>query len=250
MPDHLPSFVQVAAADGPLPWRGGRWLVSREWGLLAEQDESQTSAGELILSLRKQPLLVVLRPAEPLQAIPTLERLRDQGVIHVEIAWQRIPGWIDQMAELRDGFPELALGAASVCDPQGVMDAAAAGCRYVVSPVLDPELLEVAARWQILLVPGVMSPSEVHHALRLGCRIVKLFPAVSVGIDHWRRLRDPLGPPMPFCIAAGGLKPADVLPWVEAGVDAVALGSGLGDLEGAREWRKLLAALARQARGD
>jgi 2-dehydro-3-deoxyphosphogluconate aldolase/(4S)-4-hydroxy-2-oxoglutarate aldolase len=60
---------------------------------------------------------------------------------------------------------------------------------------------------------------------------VKLFPAVSVGIDHWRRLREPLGTPLPFCIAAGGLGPADVASWLAAGVDAVALGSALGDLE-------------------
>jgi hypothetical protein len=101
-----------------------------------------------------------------------------------------------------------------------------------------------AAERELLLVPGVMSSSEVHQARRLGCRIVKLFPAVSVGIKHWRRLREPLGVPLPFCIAAGGLKPADVLPWLAAGVDAVALGSGLGDLEEVSAWRELLSTLA------
>jgi len=35
-----------------------------------------------------------------------------------------------------------------------------------------------------------------------------------------------------------------VLPWLEAGVDAVALGSGLGDLEAASAWRELLSTLA------
>lgn len=38
----------------------------------------------------------------------------------------------------------------------------------------------------------------------------------------------PLGDPLPFCIAAGGLAPADVLPWRAAGVNAVVLGSRLG----------------------
>ena len=183
----------------------------------------------------------MLRPAEPLQAIPMLERLQSLGLIHVEIAWQPQVGWVAQMAELRGRFPDLELGAASVCEPQGVDEAASAGCRYAVSPVLDAELLQEALRRDLLLVPGVMTASEVHRARQLGCRIVKLFPAVSVGRDHWRRLRDPLGAPLPFCIAAGGLTPADVQPWLAAGVDAVALGSGLGAaLEESAGWRELL----------
>ena len=201
----------------------------------------------MISSLRRQPLLVVLRPGEPLAAAPLLERLRCEGVIHVEIAWQPLAGWVEQMAELIQRYPELDLGAASVCEPQGVEEAATAGCRYAVSPVLDPALLAAASARDLLLVPGVMTASEVHQARRLGCPIVKLFPAVSVGIDHWRRLREPLGEPLPFCIAAGGLKQADVVPWLEAGVDAVALGSSLGSVAGALKepggWRELLARL-------
>ena len=199
------------------------------------------SADRLIQSLRRQPLLVVLRPATPLAAEPKLQRLQAMGVRHVEIAWQPGGGWAEEMAALVARFPELELGAASVCEPEGVAAAAAAGCRYVVSPVLEASLLSAAAARDVVLVPGVMSASEVHAARRLGCRLVKLFPAVSVGIDHWRRLRDPLGAPLPFCIAAGGLAPADVGPWLAAGVDAVALGSALGDLETA--WPQLRGAL-------
>ena len=207
------------------------------------------NAEPLIQSLRAQPLLIVLRPGEPLQALPTLQRLQTLGVIHVEIAWQPVQGWSDQMAKLIDRFPALKLGAASVCEPQGIAEAVAAGCRYAVSPVLDPELLEQAARADLVLVPGVMTASEVHRARQLGCAIVKLFPAVSVGIEYWRRLREPLGAALPFCIAAGGLKPADVRPWLAAGVDAVALGSGLGALERTGVWQTLLGSLQQVSSG-
>jgi len=206
------------------------------------------AAERLIASLRSQPLLIVLRPAEPLDAVPVLERLQELGLRHVEIAWRPQPFWAEQMAELQRRFPALALGAASVCQLRGVMECAAAGCRYVVSPVLDPALLEEASRWDLVLIPGVMSASEVHRARQLDCPIVKLFPAVSVGPGHWRRLREPLGDPLPFCIAAGGLHREDVVSWLDAGVDAVALGSGLGGLE-EEPWRELLAALAQRTIG-
>ena len=157
----------------------------------------------LIAGLRRQPLLVVLRAEQPLSLVPWLERLQGLGLRHVEIAWQPLPGWVEQMAELIQRFPALRLGTASVCEPRAVVESAGAGCRYAVSPVLDPALLEEAAKRDLLLVPGVMTPSEVQWARRLGCAIVKLFPAVSVGIDHWRRLREPLGVPLPFCIEIG-----------------------------------------------
>lgn len=207
------------------------------------------AAEHLIQSLRGQPLLIVLRPAQPLEAVPVLERLQALGLRHVEIAWQPQALWVEQMAELVRRFRDLELGAASICEPQGVVDAATAGCRYAVSPVLDSEVQQTALSHDLVLVPGVMTPSEVHRARQMGCGIVKLFPAVSVGRDHWRRLREPLGPSLPFCIAAGGLRCEDVLPWLSAGVDAVALGSGVGALEPAGVWQTLLSSLGQVSSG-
>ncbi len=182
----------------------------------------------MLQSLRRQPLLVVLRPRTPIEASPQLERLRDLGLRHGEIAWNQHPDWSEQCRELGRRFPTLALGAASVCDEAGVTAAAVAGFRYVVSPVLEKSLIESAARLDLALVPGVMTPSEVHRARSWGCGIVKLFPAATLGPGYWSRLRGPLGEPLPFCIAAGGIGPSEVMRWLEAGVDAVALGSGLG----------------------
>ncbi|MEB3322323.1 MAG: bifunctional 4-hydroxy-2-oxoglutarate aldolase/2-dehydro-3-deoxy-phosphogluconate aldolase [Synechococcaceae cyanobacterium] len=177
--------------------------------------------------MRRQPLLVVLRPGRPLDAAPLLARFEELGLLHVEIAWQPGPGWIEGCRELVRAHPRLRLGAASVCRPEGLAAAREAGLGYAVSPVLEAGLVRAAAAAGITLVPGVLTPSEVHRARRWGCPIVKLFPAGPLGSGYWRGLRDPLGEPLPFCIAAGGLAPPDVLPWLEAGVDAVALGSGL-----------------------
>jgi 2-dehydro-3-deoxyphosphogluconate aldolase/(4S)-4-hydroxy-2-oxoglutarate aldolase len=201
----------------------------------------------LATSLRSQPLLLVLRPPEPRLAAPFLERLQRLGWLHVEVAWSPSPGWQEQCRELIAAFPALRLGAASVCSEEALASCSAAGFPYVVSPVLEPSLVRLARAAGLTLVPGVMSPNEVHQARILGCPIVKLFPAATVGPGHWRRLRDPLGPEMPLCIAAGGLGPADVIPWLEAGVDAVALGTALDSL-GERAEPALAALLERLPR--
>jgi 2-dehydro-3-deoxyphosphogluconate aldolase/(4S)-4-hydroxy-2-oxoglutarate aldolase len=168
---------------------------------------------------------VVLRPREPIRAAPLLERLEGLGLLHAEIAWQPQPGWSEQCRELVASYPGLSLGAASICGSEALADAVNAGFRYAMAPILEASLLRQAEAVGLTLVPGVMTPTEIHRAMALGCRLVKLFPAAALGAGYWSGLRDPLGGALPFCIAAGGLRPEDVNPWLRAGADAIALGS-------------------------
>jgi 2-dehydro-3-deoxyphosphogluconate aldolase/(4S)-4-hydroxy-2-oxoglutarate aldolase len=194
--------------------------------------------------LHHQPLLVVLRADQPLDLQSSLERLVGLGVRHVEIAWSpRHPDWSHQCRQLVTAFPGVQFGAASVCTAAALDDVAEADLSFAVSPVLQPALFQRAAHLGLTLVPGVFSPSEVWQAITLGCTMVKLFPAVSLGPTYWRRLAGPLGP-LPFCIAAGGLGPVDLPIWLDAGVDAVALG---GELASDEAWSALRCWMAAQA---
>lgn len=174
---------------------------------------------------------MVLRCYQLLELLPCLERLQGLGVQHVELAWSPHPNWVAQASELRNRFPQLRLGAASVVDLAGLEAAVEAGLGYAVSPVLDRGMVEAARGLSLQFVPGVMSPTEVHLAIQWGCPMVKLFPAAALGLSYWQRLAGPLAGArgLPFCIAAGGLGPNDVEPWLAAGVDAVALGGSLAD---------------------
>ena len=190
-------------------------------------DHSGDPSG-LIASLHRQPLLAVLRPNAAPQAHRQLQQLQAVGLLHVELAVPIQPdaAWIDLGLDLVQRFPGLRLGAASIRTLAQLEAARAAGLAYGVSPILDPPLIEAAQRWRLTLVPGVFTPTEVHRAQQLGCALVKLYPAATLGPRYWSSLRGPLGP-LPACIAAGGLDCADVLPWLAAGVAGVALGSSL-----------------------
>ena len=179
----------------------------------------------------------MLRPDHLHQARHQLQQLQLAGLCHVELAVRADADWIAMARALADEFSALRLGAASVCTPEALQAALAAGLGYVVSPILDPQLLEQAAAAAITLVPGVYTPSEVAAAVRLGAPAVKLYPAAILGVSYWTSLAGPLQP-LPFCIAAGGLALADVRPWLAAGVDAVALGSTLFASNGAEQQLK------------
>ena len=185
----------------------------------------------LIRSLRLQPLLVVLRPdASDFQLAlrhtrlcRQLDQLAEAGVLHVELAWTADPRWGDLVMALKCRHPQLQIGAASITELPALERVAELDIGYAMSPLLDPALQARADALDCLLVPGVMTPSEIRQASKLGCRLVKLFPASVLGCGFRRQIAAPMGP-LPFLIAAGGLRAVDLSPWLRAGYDAIALG--------------------------
>lgn len=195
---------------------------------LVDQEES------LIDSLRLQPLIVVLRPGNSdLGSTPNevlffnlIESLVSAGVRHIECAWSSHPGWLIMMNEVKSSFGNVSVGVASVNSRQALDDVVGLKVAYAMAPCWNPELQNQALECRQLLVPGVFSPTEVHQACQYGSRIVKLFPASTLGKNYWSQLSAPLAP-TPFVIAAGGLTVNDLSGWLNAGHDAVALGRGL-----------------------
>ena len=193
----------------------------------------------LIASLSAQPILVVVRPDQadldgddgPGSLLDHLSCLENVGLRHVEIGWQPGQQWRRFVERVRQSRPSLQLGAASVLTAEALVDLEVCGLPFAMSPCFDPSLLESARRSGILLVPGVFSPTEIQQATAMGCGLVKLFPAASVGVDYLQRLRAPLGP-LPKVIAAGGLGVADLDAWLQAGHVAVALGRRVIDVQG------------------
>ena len=189
---------------------------------------------ELILSLQRQPFLIVVRtdsndldllegPDVDRSLIGHLDRLHQAGLTHLEVAWKADPRWVPFMRRIRELFPGFSLGAASVTSLAALDDLQHLELPYAMSPCWVPELVLEARRRGMLLVPGVFSPTDVLQARDFGCGLVKLFPAVSVGCDYWRRLQAPLTD-LPMVVAAGGLGVADVPKWLSTGHGAVALG--------------------------
>nr|YP_002049186.1 hypothetical protein PCC_0545 [Paulinella chromatophora]ACB42976.1 hypothetical protein PCC_0545 [Paulinella chromatophora] len=181
---------------------------------------------ELISSLRQQPILVVIRPNNFTSTHRQLRALSSAGYRHIELSWKPIPYWEDWVRYWQREFPYLIFGAASIISIEGLEAAHRLGLRYCVTPVLNKFLLSRSRKMKILLIPGVFSPSEIHEAILMRCKIIKLFPARLLGPDYWRQLRSPLGS-LPFCLAAGGLSVNDIPLWLRAGVDAVVLGRQL-----------------------
>jgi 2-dehydro-3-deoxyphosphogluconate aldolase/(4S)-4-hydroxy-2-oxoglutarate aldolase len=88
--------------------------------------------------------------------------------------------------------PELLVGAGTVLDAEQARSAVAAGARFLVSPVMDPEIIRLSLQLRAVAVPGTSTPTEMLTAWRAGAQILKLFPAAEKGPAYVRACLGPL----------------------------------------------------------
>ena len=187
----------------------------------------------LIASLRKQPLIIVIRIASSeideyhaQSLISIIGKLESNGIRHIEIAWSPHPRWILLVKEIKHTFANISLGVASISNKIGLNSITEIGFDYAMSPMWDPDLQRQARLHNQILIPGVFSPTEIQKAIVFGWRVVKIFPASNLGYNYINQLNGPISN-MPFTIAAGGLKINDIDHWLKAGYGAVAIGREL-----------------------
>ncbi len=170
-------------------------------------------------------LLAVVRGESRSAALEVVGALVEGGVLGIEITFTtpEAPRVIrDLDAEYGDG---ILLGAGTVITREQVDLAAEAGSTFLVSPGCDPELLPAMLETGLLVLPGVLTPSEVMLAHRLGAPAVKLFPGSSGGPSYLKALLGPF-PGISF-VPTGGVSVDNVQDWFAAGALAVGAGSAL-----------------------
>jgi 2-dehydro-3-deoxyphosphogluconate aldolase/(4S)-4-hydroxy-2-oxoglutarate aldolase len=106
------------------------------------------------------------------------------------------------------------------------------GARFVVSPGLVPELIDVTRELGLELMPGVFTATEILAATAAGANVLKLFPASCGGPSYLRALRGPF--PDTALVATGGVRVDEIDDYLRAGATAVALGSELVGRAGPR----------------
>jgi len=114
------------------------------------------------------------------QAVPLAEALQAGGLDVIEITL-RTPAAEPAIAAISQKFPTMLVGAGTILEEAQIPRVVAAGAHFGVAPGLNEAIVRKAQACGLPFVPGVMTPSEVEHALALGCKILKFFPADAVG---------------------------------------------------------------------
>jgi 2-dehydro-3-deoxyphosphogluconate aldolase/(4S)-4-hydroxy-2-oxoglutarate aldolase len=182
-------------------------------------------AGFFAEHLGPVPLVAILRGLDPDSAVGAARAAWGCGVPLVEVTLERpegIAALSAVVAAAPDGVP---VGAGTVTTPERLARAAGAGARFGVAPGLDEDTVRAAAHHEMPFLPGIATPTEAGHALRLGVTTVKAFPAGMLGTSWVRALADPF--PELQVVATGGLDADNAPGFLAAGALAVGLGSAL-----------------------
>jgi 2-dehydro-3-deoxyphosphogluconate aldolase/(4S)-4-hydroxy-2-oxoglutarate aldolase len=101
------------------------------------------------------------------------------------------PGALELVSEF-GRREELLVGAGTVLTRDLAREAVEAGARFLVSPVVDREVIEEARKLDVVSIPGAMTPTEMIAADAAGAEIVKIFPAPADLPAFVTQVRGPL----------------------------------------------------------
>jgi len=124
-------------------------------------------------------------------AIPLGKTLMDAGLPIVEITF-RTKAAADSIIRLRKEFPDLLVGAGTVLTIEQVKNAVRAGVEFIVTPGFNPTVVDYCIKKDILICPGINSPSFIEWGLERGLDHFKFYPAdLSGGSKMLKALSGP-----------------------------------------------------------
>lgn len=122
---------------------------------------------------------------------------------------------------------EMLFGAGTVITPQQVDAAYQAGCKYIISPNTDLNVINATKAHGLVSIPGAMTPSEILAAHKAGADFVKLFPTGYLGLPYIKDIRAPISHVR--LIATGGVTEDNFGAFLGAGMVAAGISGRLTD---------------------
>jgi 2-dehydro-3-deoxyphosphogluconate aldolase / (4S)-4-hydroxy-2-oxoglutarate aldolase len=197
--------------------------------------------------------VTVVRAPRPYDVDSLVAALAAGGLRAVELTLTT-PGILAALADTNTGGGTM-IGIGTVLTGEDADAAIDAGAQFLVTPGVREGVAAVAARRDIPLIMGALTPTEVMAAVDLGAAAVKIFPARATGPDYLRDLHGPF--PGLGLIPSGGINAGNAAAYLAAGAIAVTAGTDVvaPDLITAADWaaitdraRSFVAAINEQGR--
>ena len=153
------------------------------------------------------------------------EAVESGGIPIVEIT-MTVPRAVELISHLVSVHQNIVVGAGTVLDIEVARQCEDAGASFLTAPGFDPEIVEFAAKENLAVLPGGLTPTEVVRAWKAGADFVKVFPCSELGGDRYiKTLKTAL--PQISLIAAGGVSQLTAANLIVAGADAIGVGTEL-----------------------
>ncbi|MGD8778445.1 MAG: bifunctional 4-hydroxy-2-oxoglutarate aldolase/2-dehydro-3-deoxy-phosphogluconate aldolase [Ignavibacteria bacterium] len=178
-------------------------------------------------------VVAVIRLNDASKVINVVEAIMKGGVTIIELTLTT-PEPYNCIENLCKEFGNDALvGAGSVLNAEMAAKSIESGANYIVSPMINEEVIKYTLGKNLPVMPGAFSPTEIQHAVGLGADIVKVFPADVLGMKYFKAIKAPL--PHLKIMPTGGVSLTNAGDWIKSGACAVGVGSSLLDKKAIQE---------------
>lgn len=173
----------------------------------------------------KVPVVGILRGYSKAEVLEIVKVYHQEGYTNVEITMNtpNVEELISAVSEQFDG--KLNVGAGTVTTIEEVDKVKAAGAQFIVSPIVDISVIEYCVKIGMPIFPGAYSPTEIYSAAKAGARMVKVFPASTLGHKYIKDVLAPLD--YLELMPTGGVTTENASAYLEAGAKAFGMGGFL-----------------------
>jgi 2-dehydro-3-deoxyphosphogluconate aldolase / (4S)-4-hydroxy-2-oxoglutarate aldolase len=171
------------------------------------------------------PIVGILRNYAPQAVEKILSLYHEAGLNTIEIT-MNTEGATEMIRSAVSKFGDvLNIGAGTVVTDEDLEKAVNAGATFIVTPVMEEEVIKKAVALKVPIFPGAFTPTEINKAWRAGGSMIKVFPATFFGPDYFKEIKAPLNKIK--LMATGGVTLSNLPEFFQKGADAVAMGSHL-----------------------
>jgi len=200
---------------------------------------------KILQKIIDEKLVAVVRTNTYFEAIQVIQHALVGGLTIIEIT-MTTPQALQVIEEVKKTYNQhIIVGAGSVLDSTTARQCILAGADFIVSPHIDTSIIEICHLYQVPVIPGASDIKDVIQGLKLGCDIIKLFPANLLGVETMKAFKGPV--PQASFIPTGGINLENITNWLNAGAVAVGIGAELtkealqtGDYKKITEYEKKL----------
>ena len=146
---------------------------------------------------------------EDAAAAPALARALLAGGLPVAEITFRTAAGEEAIRRIAAEVPEVLVGAGTVLNVNQAKRAFRAGAKFIVSPGLDAETVQLCQRNGMPVFPGCATPTEMQAALNLGLTYLKFFPAEQAGGLAYLKAVSAAYPVLRF-MPSGGIGPKNL----------------------------------------
>lgn len=177
--------------------------------------------------LFKEKLVAIIRNIDTKYIEDTVASIKKGGCNLIEITLDN-DNALEQI-ELLSEDKDLYIGAGTVLDYISCRLAIMSGAKFIVTPTVNKDVIDMAKTYGVPTIIGAMTPTEMLEAYKYGADIIKVFPAGTLGSKYIKNVLGPLSH-LPL-MATGGINLSNIEEFKEVGVETFGIGSSLVDKE-------------------